>query len=146
MSKVTDGLNVLLSDALVLYQKLHHYHWNIGGDEFFSLHVKFEELYDQWALFLDDVAERILTVGGAPVRTLAQALETTSLQEDPGLPDDDEDFVKNILADFEAVLENIKGLVAAAEEEGDRGTAALLDDITGQVEKDGWMLKAYLKD
>lgn len=146
MPTVTEGLNVLTADAMVLYQKLHHYHWNISGDEFFSLHAKFEELYDFFAVVLDDVAERVLTIGGTPPRTLGEVLETTSLQEDPGLPADDEDFVKNILADFNAVLENIKPLAEAADEAKDRSTSALLDDVSSQIEKHAWMLRAYLKD
>lgn len=146
MSKVTEGLNVLTADAMVLYQKLHHYHWNISGDEFFSLHAKFEELYDYWAVVLDDVAERVLTIGGTPPRTLGEVLETTSLEEDPGLPEDDEDFVKNIMDDFNSVISSTLSVVEAAEEANDRGTVALLDDIRGELEKQVWMLKAYLED
>lgn len=146
MSEIVAGLNKLTADAMVLYQKLHHYHWNIGGDEFFSLHAKFEELYDYWAVVLDDVAERTLTIGGKPPRTLGEVLETTSLEEDPGLPEDDEDFVQNILNDFESVLESTKALVAAAEAAGDRGTVTVIDDVRTNIEKQCWMLKAYLKD
>lgn len=146
MTNVTEGLNVLTADAMVLYQKLHHYHWNISGDEFFSLHVKFEELYTYWSQVLDDVAERILMVGGTPPRTLAEVLETTTLTEDPGLPEDDEDFVQNIMNDFQKVLDTTLPVVEAAEEAHDRGTVALLDDIRGAIEKEIWMLKAYLKD
>ncbi|MBN1680253.1 MAG: DNA starvation/stationary phase protection protein [Anaerolineae bacterium] len=146
MSTVAEGLNGLTADAMVLYQKLHHYHWNISGDEFFSLHAKFEELYDLFAVVLDDVAERVLTIGGTPPRTLAEVLETTSLQEDPGMPEDDEDFVQNILNDFDAVLKSTLAVVEAAEAANDRGTVALLDDIRGQIEKQAWMLKAYLAD
>lgn len=146
MSTVTEGLNILTADAMVLYQKLHHYHWNIGGDEFFSLHAKFEELYTYFAQVIDDVAERTLTIGGTPPRTLGEVLETATLEEDPGLPEDDEDFVQNILTDFEKVLANTLPVVEAAEEAKDRGTVALLDDIRGQLEKEAWMLRAYLKD
>ncbi len=146
MTKVTEGLNVLTADAMVLYQKLHHYHWNISGDEFFSLHAKFEELYDYWAMTMDAVAERILTVGGKPPRTLAEVLETTSLQEDPGLPEDDEVFVKNLMDDFNKVLEGTLVTVKAAEKANDRGTVALLDEIRSELEKQVWMLNAYLKD
>jgi starvation-inducible DNA-binding protein len=146
MSDTVTGLNTLVANSLVLYQKLHHYHWNITGDEFFSLHAKFEELYDFMAQVLDDTAERILTVGGTPIRTLAEALETATLEEDPGLPEDDEDFVKNIVTDFESVLESTLALVGTAEEAGDRGTVTLLDDVRTQLEKQVWMLKAYLED
>ena len=146
MTTVTDGLNGLAADAMVMYQKLHHYHWNIAGDEFFSLHIKFEELYNYFSVVLDDVAERVLTVGGTPPRTLGEVLEKASIEEDPGLPADDEDFVKNIMNDFNALLASSLVVVEAAEAARDRGTVTLLDDFRTQLEKHVWMLRSYLKD
>lgn len=144
MSKAVEGLNVLTADAIVLFQKLHHYHWYVKGEQFFGLHVKFEELYNYWMQVFDDVAERVLTVGGEPPRTLGQCLELTTLEEDAGMPSTN-DMVKNLISDFESVVQSAGKTLEAAEAEGDRGTANLLDAIRDQVQKDVWMLKAFLK-
>lgn len=143
MSKAIDGLNVLTADAIVLFQKLHHYHWYVKGEQFFGLHVKFEELYNYWMQVFDDVAERVLTVGGEPPRTLAQSLKLTTLKEDETIPGPN-DMVKNLIHDFESVVASAGKTLEAAEAEGDRGTTNLLDAIRDQVQKDVWMLKAFL--
>ncbi len=144
MSKSVDGLNALTADAIVLFQKLHHYHWYVKGEQFFGLHAKFEELYNYWMQVFDDVAERVLTIGGQPPRTLAQSLELTTLKEDNGMPSTNQ-MVENLIKDFESVVASAGKTLEAAEAEGDRGTANLLDEIRDQVQKDVWMLKAYLK-
>lgn len=144
MAKSVEGLNVLTADAMVLFQKLHHYHWYVTGEQFFGLHVKFEELYDYWMQVFDDVAERALTIGGKPPRTLGQILELTTLEEDSGLPSTNE-MVQNLINDFESVVESAGKVIEIAEEEDDRGTANLLDEIRDQMEKDVWMLKSYLR-
>ncbi|MBN1965232.1 MAG: DNA starvation/stationary phase protection protein, partial [Anaerolineae bacterium] len=110
MSKVTDGLNTLTADAIVLFQKLHHYHWYVKGDQFFGLHVKFEELYNYWMQVFDDVAERVLTIGGNPPRTLAQSLELTTLKEDAGKPATAE-MIQNLITDFEAVVASASKII-----------------------------------
>jgi starvation-inducible DNA-binding protein len=143
---IVEGLNKVVADAMVMYQKLHHYHWNVTGDEFFSLHAKFEELYDYMALVVDDTAERVLTIGGKPPRTLGEMLELTSIVEDATLPDDEEDMVEAIANDFKKIVADTLPLVEAAEEARDRGTANLLDDMRDQLEKHIWMLNAFLDD
>jgi starvation-inducible DNA-binding protein len=145
MSKSIEGLNVLTADAIVLFQKLHHYHWYVKGEQFFGLHTKFEELYNYWMQVFDDAAERVLTIGGEPPRTLAQSLELTTLKEDAGKPSTN-DMVKNLISDFEVVVKAAGNTIKAAEDAGDRGTANLIDEVRDQTQKDIWMLKAYLKD
>jgi len=140
---IHDQLNGILADALVLEQKLRHYHWNVRGPQFFSLHAKFEELYDHFADVIDDVAERILTVGGEPVRTLAGALELATVAEDAGKPAAAE-MVASLRADLKTIHERAAAAIAAAEEAGDRGTANLLDGLNDELEKTLWMLDAAL--
>lgn len=143
MSKSVEGLNVLTADAIVLFQKLHHYHWYVKGEQFFGLHVKFEELYNYWMQIFDDAAERVLTIGGQPPRTLGQCLELTTLKEDAGTPST-KDMVQRLINDFESVVASAGKTLEIAEGEGDRGTANLLDGIRDQVQKDVWMLKSFL--
>lgn len=139
-----DGLNGLLADSAVFYQKLRHYHWNVEGRHFFELHEKFEELYTKWADGIDEIAERILTLDGVPLHTLAGMLKATSLQEDESIPGAPE-MVDAIKTDLNALHAAAGETIVAAEEAGDRGTANLLDDIRDGIEMDLWMLGAWKK-
>jgi starvation-inducible DNA-binding protein len=140
---IHDSLNGLLADTLVLEQKLRHYHWNVQGPQFFALHAKFEELYDHFADVIDDVAERILTTGGEPVRTLAAALELAAITEDGGKPAALE-MVRTLAADLESLRQRAVKGIEAAEAAADRGTTNLLDGLNDELEKTLWMLRATL--
>ena len=140
---IHDSLNGLLADTLVLEQKLRHYHWNVQGPQFFALHAKFEELYDHFVDVIDDVAERILTTGGEPVRTLAAALELAAITEDGGKPSALE-MVRTLAADLESLRQRAVKGIEATEAAADRGTANLLDGLNDELEKTLWMLRATL--
>jgi starvation-inducible DNA-binding protein len=140
--KVIEGLNGLLADATVFYQKLRHYHWNVGGRDFFTLHEKFELLYTAWAVSIDQVAERILTIGGVPPHTLQSMLKESRLQEDETVPAA-ADMVAETAADLRRLCERVAEVTDAAEEIGDRGTANLMDDLQDALEKEIWMLSAW---
>ena len=142
-TQVNEKLNKVLADAIVFYQKLHQYHWVVTGKQFFALHGKFEELYDQWAEIIDEVAERVLTIGGKPVPTLASALEISTIKEDATQPAAAE-MVKNILADLTDQSSTMEQVIEAAEAAGDRGSANLMDGYRDSIEKTCWMLKAFL--
>lgn len=143
--KVISGLNGLLADATVFYQKLRHYHWNVEGQDFFTLHPKFEELYTAWALTIDGVAERILTVGGVPLHTLTAMLKETRIHEDDSLRPARE-MVEETVADLRRLCERVGEITDAAEAAGDRGTTNMLDDLRDAMEKDIWMLSAWKKE
>jgi starvation-inducible DNA-binding protein len=80
------GLNDLLADATVFYQKVRHYHWNVTGPHFFTLHEEFEALYTFWNDAIDEIAEQVRSRGDRPVHTLADVLDLASLEEDPSTP------------------------------------------------------------
>ncbi|MEX2610153.1 MAG: DNA starvation/stationary phase protection protein [Gemmatimonadota bacterium] len=145
MSDSSAGLNRLIADGIVLYQKLRHYHWHVEGSEFFRLHEKFEELYRHLNDEVDAWAERLLIVGGEPIHTLRRALDETGIQEDESLPAA-RAMVEAIVADFESMLKAAGKVIADAEDVGDRGTANLLDDSRDWLEKEVWMLRAWLKE
>lgn len=142
-SGTVDELNKVLADAIVFYQKLHQYHWVVNGKQFFALHAKFEELYDQWAEIIDEVAERILTVGGKPVATLVQAVELSTIAEDSTEPSA-EQMVKNVLGDLETQAGEMRRVIEQGEKVGDRGSVNLMDGYCDQIEKTCWMLRAFL--
>ncbi len=145
MSKAIAGqLNTLLADSTVFYQKLRHYHWNVQGPQFFQLHERFEEIYEKWADFIDEIAERIIALDTVPLHTLKSMLESATLKEDSKIPDGTQ-MVKKTIADLNALRASLNRIIEAAEKEDDRTTANLLDGLGDAVEGDLWMLKAWLK-
>lgn len=138
---VSLGLNVLLADYL--YQKLRNYHWNVSGPMFFGLHEKFEELYTETALRVDEIAERVLSAGGRPVSTLKQHLELARLKEDDGTPNADE-MVRTLQGDLECLNGALRKGSEEANKLGDVATANLLDGYADTQEKTVWMLRAFL--
>ena len=141
---VAESMNGLLADTTLFYQKLRHYHWNVQGHKFFELHVKFEEIYNKWVVFIDEIAERIIALDTVPLHTLAAMLEHASLKEDEEIPDGKE-MVNRTIADLLAIRESIDSIIGDAEESGDRTTANILDAVRDGLEADLWMLKAWLK-
>ncbi len=140
--KVQQGLNGLLADSTVLYEKLHAFHWMLVGPQFFQMHAKFEDLYDQFAKVTDDIAERILTVGGKPVATLRGVLELAQIKEYEGQTSA-KDMIAVLVKDYEHLLRQSGKVIEAAEEASDRGTANLLDGIRDELEKTLWMFNAW---
>jgi len=142
-AEIQNGLNSLLADYQVFYQKLRNYHWNVSGPMFFGLHEKFEELYTRAAVQVDEVAERLLALGGRPVATLAGQLELARLREDPGAPGAQE-MVQNVQTDLVSLTASLRELSGRAADAKDTATANLLDDFADEQEKTAWMLRAFL--
>lgn len=140
-----EALNQLIADATVFYQKLRHYHWNVEGHHFYELHEKFETFYTDWAEIIDALAERVRALGGRPLHTLAGVLDNATLDEDPTVPDGAE-MVRRVAADLEQIHAAIDEERDQATEQYDQGTADLMTDLQVRIEKDLWMLKAWLKE
>jgi starvation-inducible DNA-binding protein len=137
------ALNLQTANWTVLGVKLHHYHWYVSGSQFFTLHAKFEELYNEAAGYVDELAERLLAIGGQPASTMKQYLALTSLQEGRG-GEDAKEMVRQLIKDFTTVAGELKDAIAKAEEQSDQPTADLLIGIRTSIEKHSWMLNAYL--
>jgi starvation-inducible DNA-binding protein len=142
---VTTGLNTLLADATVFYQKVRHYHWNVTGPHFFTLHDKFEELYEFWNDAIDELAEQVRSRGDRPVHTLADILDLASIEEDPSTPPAEE-MVEAVIEDLAALDDRAQRLLDRAESAGASGAANVLDELREQIEEDRWMLRAWLAD
>lgn len=136
-------LNDLVATWSVMYTKLHNYHWYVNGPSFFTLHVKFEELYNEVTLNLDEIAERILTKGGKPVATLKEHLELSLIEEASG-KEATEEMVSKLIEDFKTIMEALNKAMETASEEGDDRTEDLLNAQFQSLEKHTWMLNAYL--
>lgn len=136
-------LNELVATWSVLYTKLHNYHWYVTGPSFFTLHEKFEELYNEVTLNLDEIAERILSKGGKPVATLKEHLNLSLIQEAAG-EETPEEMVSTTIADFQIIMKALQKTMATAAEEGDDRTEDLLNANYQSLEKHAWMLNAFL--
>jgi starvation-inducible DNA-binding protein len=141
--EVNEKLNELLASFQIYYQNLRGFHWNVKGKLFFTLHNKFEELYNDAAEKVDEVAERVLTLGGKPLHTFEDYLKASKIE----VVKDESDGAKLV----EATLENLSTLIKlerellpVAEEANDEGTAALLSDFISEQEKTAWMLNSVL--
>ena len=142
-NQLSTGLNQLLADLHIFYQNARGFHWNIRGREFFELHVKFEELYNDLLLKIDEVAERVLTLDAQPLH----AFEDFVKQSDVPVVRDVKDGVeamKHCVAGFSVLLLRERALLALANEAQDEGTAALMSDYIREQEKLVWMYRAYL--
>lgn len=143
MSNLMNVLNKQTAEWTVLFMKLHNFHWYVKGPNFFTLHVKFEELYNEAALHIDTLAERTLTLGGKPVATLQAMLELSSVREASG-EETAEQMVQSLVDDFSLVLKGLQEGINLASQTGDEATGDMLLAIQSSVEKHVWMLQAYL--
>ncbi|CAI6081938.1 Dps family protein [Cohnella sp. JJ-181] len=141
MPKIQNSLNQNLADWSVIYFKLHHFHWYVKGPHFQTLHEKFEELYNFAALSLDEVAERILAIGGKPLSTMKDYLSQSNIKEG-GDETKDVDMVKAVIDDFILLTNRLNETQEMAEEAGDAATADLLTQQIGTLQKHIWMLSA----
>ena len=145
VEKEIEALNVLLSNYQTYYQNLRGVHWNIKGKRFFELHVKFEELYNAAQEQVDQIAERILTLGGVPFNTLASYVKHATIPVGENVSDDDK-AVRLIVDTLSALLSLERELLNFSDEIGDEGTNSLMSDFISGQEKTIWMLKAYLNE
>ncbi len=141
---IANGLNNLLANYQLYYQNLRGFHWNIQGKYFFELHVKFEELYNDSAIKIDEVAERLLTIGHTPIHTFQDYLDTASIAPAKNVHDG-VGAVETIVADLTALVNQQKELRAEAEESGDSATGDMLATFVEEQEKTLWMYNAWLK-
>ncbi len=135
-------LNVLLADYHLYYQKLRNFHWNIVGSHFFDLHNKFEEMYDDAKIKIDEIAERILTLRFQPTSNFSDYLKTSSIKE-ASENTKDLDMVKKLLDDHGKLLNQMRKVVETADKAEDEGTIDLIGGYIGHIEKVSWMLDAW---
>ena len=136
-------LNKLLASYQILYMNVRGFHWNIRGNQFFELHLKFEEIYNDLLLKVDALAERILTLDGVPLHSFSDYLKVPAIPEQKGLHDG-RACVESLLESFRELLVAQRRILGQAADAGDEGTASILSDYVQQQEKLVWMLRAYL--
>ncbi|QRG70461.1 DNA starvation/stationary phase protection protein [Brevibacillus choshinensis] len=141
---VSTLLNKQVANWTVLYTKLHNFHWNVNGPQFFTLHQKFEELYTEASGHIDSLAERVLSIGGKPIATLAASLQEASIKEATG-NESAEQMVSSVVDDFTLLVGELKVARNVADQADDEATADMLLSIQSGLEKHVWMLKAFLQ-
>ncbi len=143
VSEVISQLNRLLSSYQIFYSNVRGYHWNVKGEHFFSLHVKFEELYNEVQLQIDEIAERILTLGGTPLHAYSDFTQNTFINEHKNVFAG-RDCVEGVVASLQALIVEQRTLADLAEELGDQGSADLVTEYYQTQEKHVWMYNAFL--
>ncbi len=142
---LSSKLNQLLAEYQVFYMNVRGFHWNIKGDKFFELHLKFEELYNDLILKIDEIAERILTLSHTPVHSYSEYLKAASIQEKMLITNGTK-AVNSILEAFQVILINQRELLLLSADANDEGTNSLMSDYIKQQEKLVWMYSAYLNN
>lgn len=140
---LANDLNGLLANFQVYYQNLRGIHWNIKGKRFFDLHVKFEELYTDANLKVDEIAERILTLGETPLHTFEGYIKTAKVEVGKNISQD-EKAVELIVNSLSELLKIERMILDKSDEAGDEGTNAMMSDFITEQEKTVWMMKAWL--
>ncbi|GER68656.1 metalloregulation DNA-binding stress protein [Weizmannia acidilactici] len=140
---IESALNVQVANWSVLYTKLHNFHWYVKGPLFFTLHEKFEELYNEAAAVVDDFAERILAIGGKPAASFKEYLEIATIEEAKA-DLTAEDMVKSLISDYKQIAGELNKLIEFAEDEKDHATADMATGLVEKIEKTVWMLNALL--
>ncbi|SNT70300.1 Dps family protein [Psychrobacter sp. LV10R520-6] len=143
MSQVIAKLNSLLSSYHTFYINVRGYHWNVKGEHFFTLHPKFEELYTALQLQIDEIAERILTLGGTPLHAYSDFAQHTGIAEDKNVKDGTT-CVKGVVTGLQALIEEQRKISALAADSDDQGSADLVDAYVQEQEKLVWMYNAFL--
>ncbi|CAH8772270.1 Dps family protein [Paenibacillus dendritiformis] len=141
--KLQQMLNQQVANLNLMYVKLHNYHWFVKGDLFFTLHEKFEEFYNEITEKMDEVAERLLTIGGKPYATLKEYAANATIPEARG-NETAEEMVKQLIDDFNQLITEFGEALKEADRVGDNVTNDMFIGMQGDLEKHIWMLSSYL--
>lgn len=140
---LADQLNTLLAHYQIFYMNVRGYHWNIKGDKFFELHTKFEELYTDLLLKVDEIAERILTLGFCPVHAYSEYVNLSKIPERTNVTDGRQ-CVQEILDGLSTLIRLERDILAASDDASDEGTNALMSGYITEQEKTAWMYNSFL--
>ena len=142
---ITNGLSRLLADSYTLYLMTHNFHWNVKGPMFNTLHLMFETQYNELALAVDGIAERIRALGEPAPGTYAAFAALTRIEEPVGVPDA-ASMIRALVKGQEAVVKTARELMPVVDAAGDEPTADLLTQRMQVHEKTAWMLRSLLED
>lgn len=145
MEDMLNNLNTFLSDLNVFYRKLQNYHWNIKGKDFFTVHAKLEEYYNEVNELVDEIAEHILALGGQPLGTLKDYLNTTKITEAENKKIESTFVFNDIIKDYSTLLKDAVNIKDLADTNSESKTSALMDSIIENYTKKLWMLNQCME-
>ena len=140
MEEIANSLNTFLADLAVFYRKLQNYHWNIEGKDFFVIHAKLEEYYNEINEQIDDIGEYILTIGKQPLGTMRDYLANTKIREAENKKVKCDEVLQNVIKDFTYLLQEAKQIKENADKLGDYETSTMMDEPIADFNKKLWML------
>jgi len=142
-AELVEGLNILLANYSVAYQKIRNFHWNVTGGDFFDIHEKLEVEYLAAAENIDDIAERVRILGFKPLSTLAEYLEISDIKEVKEIASDK--MMPAVVKDYETLLSFMVDVADSAVDHGDLGTETLMRNMIIRTEEKHWMFSAFIK-
>lgn len=142
-NEIAFKLNELLANYQIFYVNARGFHWNIKGENFFELHAKFEELYNNLQIKIDEIAERILTLGSTPIHQFSEYLKIAKLEEKSNISDG-RTAINHIISAFAILLTKQRNLLELSGEINDEGTNSLMSDYIKEQEKTVWMYSSFL--
>jgi len=145
VEKITGILNSTLADEYLLLTKTKNYHWNVVDPRFNDLHKFFDEQYGQISEIVDEVAERVRSIGGKTIATMTEFLQITRLKENPSEYPNANTMLENLLNDHETIIRQLRKDLETCEQLGDAGTTDFLTGIMEEHEKMAWMLRSFLE-
>lgn len=143
---ITEDLNLFLSNLNVFYRKLQNYHWNIKGEDFFNVHEKLEEYYNDVNEQIDEIAEHILIIDGQPLGTMSDYLEITQIKEAQNEKIYSRKIFEAILKDYNILIENATKIKEDADNEKRYATSALMDEYLQDFSKKVWMIRQRMME
>ena len=145
VQKIIGILNSVLADEYLLLTKTKNYHWNVIDPRFNDLHKFFDEQYGKVSEIVDEVAERVRSIGGKTTATMTEFLGISRLKENPGEFPNANTMIQNLLYDHEAIIRQLRKDLETCNELGDAGTTDFLTGIMEEHEKMAWMLRSFLE-
>lgn len=142
--QLAEKLNTLLANYQLFYINARGFHWNIKGDKFFELHAKFEEIYNNSLLKIDEIAERVLTLGNTPVHSFTEYVQQSAIPEVTNVSDG-KTALQHVLDGMKMLISIEREILQLSADANDEGTNALMSDYIREQEKLVWMYSAYLK-
>ena len=141
MDDFNKNLNILLSDLNVFYRKLQNYHWNVQGKDFFNIHAKLEEYYDEINEQIDEVAEKMLMIDMQPLGTMKDYLANTTIQEAENAKIDENSVYPILIKDYDTLLNQVKTIKKQADDQSCYMMSSFMDELISSYKKHLWMLK-----
>jgi len=144
LESLYQNMNIFIADQLVMSMKIHNVHWNLKGHTFFTLHPLMDQYYNEHLERIDEVAERLMSIGGQPIGSLQGALDITNIKEREDKKVGAEELVDALIVDFTQMREEANQLIEIADTLHDYGTADYFTQVIQVYDKELWMLNSYL--